>query len=281
MGRERFVIRGGVAVVTGGARGIGRATVEALLDEGCAVAILDRDGELAQSTAAALQARGRVAAWTVDVRDADAFSKTITAVEAQLGSVTILVNNAGIMLLGATLEHAPAADQLQLDINVNGVLNGMRAVMPGMVRRASGHIVNIASVAGVLGTPFAAVYSGSKHAVIGITEATRHEYMDRGLRFSYVCPGLVDTELIAGTGRPRFPPTARPEEVADAVVLALKTGKVDLFVPRFLRISKILPVLLPRRAYEAIGRFLGVDKMFSHADASARHAYRSRFTASE
>ncbi len=279
--RARYGIRDKVAVVTGGARGIGRATVEALLSEGCAVAILDLDGQTAQTTAHALHPQGQVRAWRVDVTKPEDFANAIEQVEAALGPVDILVNNAGIMRIGAMLDHAEATDLLQWEINVNGVLYGMRAVMPGMLARGEGHIVNIASVAGKVGTPFAAVYSGTKHAVIGITEAMRHEYKDRGLRFSYVCPALVDTELISGTGRPRFPPPARPEHVAQAIVRALRTGKVDLFVPRFGRVSTILPAILPRRVYEAIGRLFGLDKMFSQVDTAGREAYRARSSGSE
>jgi len=276
MGRE---IANGVAVVTGGARGIGRAIAETLLRERVAVAIVDRDATAALETAEVLTTIGpRVAAYALDVTDLDAFRKVLARIEADLGPIDFLINNAGIMPLGGFLDQDPDTDRKQIDVNLFGVLNGMRAVLPGMASRGRGHIVNIASVAGRIPTPYASVYSASKFAVIGATESVRFEYHDSGVDFSYVMPALVETELIAGTGRPRFPPAAKPSDVADAVLKALRTGKVELFVPRFTRLSVILPALLPRRVYERIGRAFGIAEMFATVDDAQRASYQERIS---
>lgn len=275
-GAER-VIAGRCAVVTGGARGIGLATAEMLLREGLRVAIVDLDADLAQEAARSLATVGpEVRAWGLDVRDRASFAATIATIEKELAPVDVLVNNAGIMSLGGFLEQDPLLDDRQLDVNVRGVIHGMRAVLPGMIRRGRGHVVNIASVAGKVGVPHAAVYAATKHAVVGLTEAAHNEFRDTGVSFSYVLPGIVETELTAGTGRLRYPPRIQPVDVGGAVVHALRTGQVDVYVPRFTRLSAVLPSLLPRRLVERVGRLFGIDQVFATVDEKARAAYRER-----
>jgi NAD(P)-dependent dehydrogenase (short-subunit alcohol dehydrogenase family) len=266
-----------VAAVTGGARGIGRAIAHRLLQEGARVAILDLDEAEAATCAEALKGVGpEVRAYPLDVTRLADVHKTLARVEAELGPIDFLINNAGIMPLGAFLDQSPESDQRQVDVNLFGVLNGMRAMLPLMEARKRGHIVNIASVAGCMPAPYAAVYSATKYAVIGATESIRFEYAGSGLDFSYILPALVDTELISGTGRPRYPPPVQPRDVADAVLRALQTGRVEIFVPRFSRLSVLLPALLPRRVYERIGRVFGVDEMFASVDEEGRASYRNR-----
>ena len=274
--RRPTSLKGKVAIVTGGARGIGRATTEALLADGCSVAVADRDELTARATARDLATEGRVLAYALDVADLAAFTDLVRRVEEELGPVDILINNAGIMPLGGFLDLDPSVDRRQIDVNLYGVIYGMRAVLPGMVARGRGHIVNIASVAGRIPVPHASVYAATKHAVIGLTESVRGEYQDTDLRFSYVMPALVDTELISGAGRPSFPPALTPAQVATGVLGALKYGRVEVYLPRFSRLSKILPALTPRSVYEPVGRFLGLDRMFSDVDQSKRSRYRER-----
>lgn len=271
------VIAGSCALVTGGARGIGRAIAEALLREGVKVVVADVDGVAAARCADELAGEGRtVRAMDLDVRDLESFRSVVARLEAELAPVDILVNNAGIMPLGPFLEQAPGSDDRQIDVNLRGVIHGLRAVLPGMLRRRRGHVVNVASVAGKVGVPFAAVYAGTKHAVVGLTEAVRHELRDSGVDLSYVMPAIVDTELTSGTRSLRYPPRVRPEQVADAVVTTLRTGRVDVFVPEFARLTAILPVLLPRGLVERVGRWFGIDRVFAEVDGAAREAYTRR-----
>lgn len=273
------VISGQCALVTGAARGIGRAVAEALIGEGVKVALADRDGPLVQSAAEALSRTGAPArAFALDVRDAAAFGDAIARIESELAPVDILINNAGIMSLGGFLDQEPTLDERQIDVNLRGTLHGIRAVLPGMLARGRGHVVNIASVAGVVGVPYSAVYVATKHAVVGLTEALHNEYLDTapGLSFSYVLPGIVETELTSGTRRLRYPPPVQPADVAQGVVRALRTGRVDVYVPRFGRMARLLPVLLPRRLLERVGRMFGVDQVFATVDPSARAAYQAR-----
>ena len=274
MGRQ---IANRVAVLTGGARGIGRAVSEKLLREGAKVAIVDRDVETANRCAEALAHIGpALRAYPLDVTHLADFHDIVARIEAELGPIDFLVNNAGIMPLGGFLEQDPETDHRQVEVNLFGVLNGMRAVLPLMAARGRGHIVNIASVAGRMPAPYAAVYSATKYGVIGATESIRYEYAETDIDFSYVMPALVETELISGTGRPRFPPPVQPSDVADAVARALRTGRVEIFVPRFARLSVILPALLPRRLYERIGRAFGIAEMFAEVDDERRASYRER-----
>jgi short-subunit dehydrogenase len=265
-------------VVTGAARGIGRVTAAKLAQEGMIVVLVDRDGPLAASEAVAIGrgATGRA----LDVADREAFAALIADIEAREGPVDALINNAGIMPIGAFTEQDPLLDDRQIDVNLRGVVHGCRAVLPGMIGRRRGHIVNIASVAGRVGVPFAAVYSATKHAVIGLSESRRPQLAPAGVEIGYVVPSLVRTELISGTGVPRFPPPIAPERVADAVWRVLATGAVDVYVPSIGRLGQVLPALVPRRVYEAVGRLFGIDRMFAHSDAHARQAYASRMAES-
>ncbi|MEZ4316742.1 MAG: SDR family NAD(P)-dependent oxidoreductase [Myxococcota bacterium] len=261
-----------VALVTGGARGIGRAIARQLTNEGWFCVLADLDGDRAVETAATLGGVGMA----LDVRDAEAFAALVRRVEADHGPVDVLVNNAGIMPLGELTSQPVEMDHRQIDINVHGVIAGMRAVLPHMRARRRGHIVNIASVAGRIGCANGAVYSAAKHAVIGLTEAVRYEVEDEGVRLSYVCPAFVRTELIQGAPGPRWPPPVAPEDVARAVSRVLRTGQVDAYVPRIARLSVILPAILPRSIVEPVGKLFGLTRMFSAIDHGARAAYSER-----
>lgn len=270
------VLAGQTAIVTGGARGIGRAIAAALVAEGMRVALADIDLATATATAADLSRPGaEVVAHALDVRDPDAWEALVRTVTERLGPPTVLINNAGIMALGALDTQPRDADRRQLEINVVGVIEGMRAVLPTMRALGRGHVVNLASVAGRVGIPHAAVYSATKFAVVGLTDAVRLEEQGHGIAFTTVHPSLVQTELIAGTGRPRFPPPATPEQVAAAVVDALVHQRVHVYVPRVGRLAALAPAWVGRRLSERIGRLLGLDTMFARTDAG-RAAYVAR-----
>lgn len=279
------VIAGRAALVTGGARGIGRAIASALAAEGVKVALTDIEGPLAEATAEEIRreapAGARVFACALDVRDRSAFAQTADRIERELAPIDILVNNAGIMCLGALLDQDAALDERQIDVNLRGVLHGVRAVLPRMLQRGRGHVVNIASVVGKVAPPHAAVYAATKHAVVGLTEGLRHDYEGSGVFFSYVLPSFVQTELISGTGRLRYPPPVRPEDVASAVISALRYRRVDVYVPRFARLGAILPALLPRDLAESIGRLFRVDRVFRDIEPAAREAYIQRILREE
>src|SRR3954451_7136998 len=258
MAKQPKSISGRVAAITGGARGIGRATAQALVREGARVGIGDLDFELAQRTASELGANVR--AYELDVTSRPSVAAFLDAVERDLGPLDVMVNNAGIMPVGPFIEETDASAVRQLDINVHGVIFGMKEALPRMLARGGGHIVNLASVAGKGGFPHLATYCATKHAVVGLSEAVRAEYRDRGIEVSCVMPSLVDTELTSGVKAGRGIEKAKPEDVADAIVAALQVPRFDVFVPRSVgKINKFMN-MLPRAAAERIGQMLDADK---------------------
>ncbi len=267
-------LSGSVAAVTGGARGIGRATAEAFVREGARVAIGDLDFGLAQRTAEELGPN--VVAFELDVTDRASFTAFLDSASRELGPVDVLVNNAGIMSLGSFLEESDDTAARQIDINLHGVLLGMKVALPGMKTRGRGHVVNIASTAGKAGFAGGATYCATKHAVVGVSEAVLAELRGSGVGVSVVMPAIVNTELATGLSSARGVKTQQPEDVAGAVVAAAKAGTFDVFVPRSVGpISKLLAVL-PRPAREAVTRALGADQVLMQADAARRASYEQR-----
>lgn len=279
MAKERRSLSGKVVAITGGARGIGKTTAEALVKKGCRVAIGDLDLELAEKAAA--QLGGGTIALPLDVTDRGSIAGFLDEAERQLGPLDVLINNAGVMPVTPLLEESDDSIRRQLDINLYGVIVGTQLAIARMRSRRRGHIVNIASSAGKAGVPGIATYSATKHAVVGFTEAVRAEHRDDGIEFSYVMPITVNTQLIEGLQDQRGVKRVEPEEVADQIVAALETAKVDVYVPRELRVSVVLGTLLPRKAREALGRFMGVDKVMTEVDPAKRRAYEERVAASE
>ncbi|MEA2449230.1 MAG: hypothetical protein QOG63_1162 [Thermoleophilaceae bacterium] len=279
MAKQAKSLDGRVVAITGGARGIGKATAAALVREGARVAIGDVDVALAQQTAQELG--DRVRAYELDVTSRPSFAAFLDATERDLGPLDVLINNAGIMPVGPFLEEDDASAIRQIDINVHGVLFGMKEALPRMLRRGSGHVVNLASVAGKGGFPYLTTYCGTKHAVVGLTESVNSEFHDSGIEFSCVMPSLVNTELTAGVQAGRGIKKAEPEDVADEIVDALKVPRFEVFVPRSVgRINKVM-TMLPRAGRDAIARALDADKVMVNADMSGRAAYEQRAASSE
>ena len=274
MAKQPRSLSGRVVAITGAARGIGRATAAALVREGATVAIGDLDGDLARRTAEELGPRA--SAFALDVTDRASFDAFLDAVEAELGPVDVLVNNAGIMTLGPFVAEDDATARRMVDINVHGVMHGMKAVLPRLLARGEGHLVNIASAAGKGGYPGGATYCGTKHFVIGVSDAARGELRGTGVEVSVVMPVVVDTELASGVRSPRGIPTIKPEDVAEAIVGALKRPRFDVYVPRSTGPMTAATALLPRRARDVLIRALGADRVLWRVDDGARRQYEVR-----
>jgi NADP-dependent 3-hydroxy acid dehydrogenase YdfG len=279
MAKEPRSLQGKVVAITGGARGIGKATAQALVRKGARVAIGDLDAELAAQTAEGLG--GDAIGLELDVTKRDSFADFLAQVEERLGPLDVIVNNAGIMPVGPFVEETDATARRQVDINVHGVLYGMKLAMPGMMRRGSGHIVNIASTAGKAGLPGGATYCATKHAVVGVSEAVRAELRDTGVEVSCVMPAVVDTELGSGLVEARGVKVSKPEEVADAIVDALELPRFDVFVPRSVGVINKIVGVLPRGAREAFARALRADKVLAEADSAKRAGYEDRAARSQ
>jgi len=280
--KQPKILTGQVAAITGGARGIGRAMATAFIRQGMRVAIGDLDLETAQKTAEDLGA-GTVAL-PLNVTDHESMTEFADGVERELGPIDVFINNAGIMQLGHFLDEDDATAHRMIDINVHGVIHGMKVVLPRMVARNRGHMVNVASQAGKFGLPGGATYVASKFAVVGLTEAVRGELRLLGadqVATSVVMPAIVNTELGGGLTRTRGVKVLQPEEIADAVVDALQTGRFEVWVPKSTKSLWAVTNLFPSRAREGIGKALKGDQALWQIDTAGRRAYELRASKSE
>ncbi|HVQ59000.1 MAG TPA: SDR family oxidoreductase [Solirubrobacterales bacterium] len=278
MAKERRSLSGKVVAITGGARGIGKATATALVRKGCRVAIGDLDLELAEQTATGLG--GGTIALPLDVTDRASFETFLDETERQLGPVDAVINNAGIMPVTPFVEESGDSVRRQVDINLHGVITGTQLAIERLRPRGSGYIVNIASQAGKAGIPGIATYSATKHAVVGLSEAVRAELRESGIEMLCVMPTIVNTELTSGVGQ-RWIKPVEAEDVANEIVDAMEVPRFDVFVPRANGGLYKFMNLLPRKAREAMGRGMGVDKLMFEVDHGARRAYEERAAASE
>jgi NAD(P)-dependent dehydrogenase (short-subunit alcohol dehydrogenase family) len=272
MATERS-LTGKVVAVTGGGRGIGRAIAQALAREGARVAIGDLDREAADEAAAALG--DGALGLGLDVTDHPGLIAFLDDVEQRLGPLDVLVNNAGIMAVTPLVEETPESINRQLDLNLRAVIHGTQEAMRRMVPRRTGHIVNVASVAGRIGTPHLATYSATKHGVVGLSEAVRSELRGTGVEISAVMPSVVNTELATGLADSRVK-VIEPEDVAAEVVSALKKPRFDVFVPRSTGPLIDITMPLPRGWREAFARWMKADRPLLDADRGARAAYEER-----
>jgi NAD(P)-dependent dehydrogenase (short-subunit alcohol dehydrogenase family) len=278
MAKERRSLSGKVVAITGGARGIGKATAAALVRRGCRVAIGDLDLALAEETADGLG--GGTVALPLDVTDRDSFAGFLDEAERQLGPLDVIVNNAGIMPVTQFVEESEESIHRQVDINLHGVISGTQMAIERMTPRHSGHIVNIASQAGKGGLPGIATYAATKHAVVGLSEAVRAELRNTGVEMHCVMPTVVNTELTRGVGQRWVNPVVA-EDVAEAIVEALEVGRYDVWVPKENGVIYKVMTLLPRTWREAIGRLMKVDKLMTEVDHAARNAYEERVAKEE
>ena len=239
-----------MVAITGGARGIGKATAGALVRRGCRVAIGDVDLALAEETAAALG--GGTVALALDVSDRSSFEAFLDEAERQLGPLDVVINNAGIMPVTPFVEESEESFHRQIEINLLGVMHGTQLAMRRMMPRNSGHIVNIASQAGKIAAPGIATYSATKHAVVGLSECVRLELRGRDIEVSCVMPTVVNTELTAGVGQKWVKPV-EVTDVAEAIVGALEVPRFDVFVPKSNGALIRAAALMPRAAGEALG----------------------------
>jgi NAD(P)-dependent dehydrogenase (short-subunit alcohol dehydrogenase family) len=271
-------LAGQVVAITGGGRGIGRATAAALITQGARVAIGDIEASLAERTAQELG--GDTIGLPLDVTDNASFSDFLDHVESRLGPLDVLINNAGIMPIGPFLSESDGIAAKMIDVNLHGVIFGSKLALERMVPRGRGHLVNIASMAGKGGFPGIATYCATKHAVVGLTESIRKEFRASGVGATVVMPMGVNTELYSGIEPPKGFKIPEPEDVADGIVEALQTGRYEVYVPKSVGRLFRLQALLPRRLSDTLARVLGTDELMASSDQIARAAYDQRIQAS-
>jgi NAD(P)-dependent dehydrogenase (short-subunit alcohol dehydrogenase family) len=242
------VFAGKVAIVTGGGSGIGAALVRALAARGSKIVIADIDEAAAKSVAAEFSEVTNV---TLDVRDAGAVAELVNQVTAEHGQLDYMFNNAGIAVGGLveefTLEHWDRV----IDVNLRGVVHGVHAAYPVMLRQGSGHIVNTASLAGLIPGPGLTPYDTVKHAVVGLSLSLRLEAAGRGVKVSAICPGFVDTPLLSRVN-PDLPATSAGAEVSGRVG---KLYRADLLAQDVMRgIERNRPLIVAPRSARAVWR---------------------------
>lgn len=210
-------LSGRVAIVTGGAQGIGRAIAEVLAKHGADVAVADLDPERAQDAVAAVQQLGRRAmAVKVNVADSGEAKSMADQVLKEWGKIDILVNNAGITRDGLLLRMREEDWNLVLQVNLTGTFNCTKAVLQPMTKQRYGRIVNIASIVGVMGNAGQANYAASKGAVIGFTKTVAREYASRNVTVNAVAPGFIDTAMTQGLS----------QEVKDTLYKQIPLGRL-------------------------------------------------------
>ncbi|WP_299565710.1 SDR family oxidoreductase [uncultured Mycolicibacterium sp.] len=270
-------IAGRTIAITGAARGIGYATARELLRRGARVVIGDRDVAMAGAAVAELGRLGPVSGYPLDVSDYDSFAEFLDKARGDGGGrIDVLINNAGVMPIGPFLDHTEAAVRSAVEVNFYGVLNGCRLVLPEMVRRGSGQIVNIASLAGVYAVPGQALYAGTKFAVVGLTSALADEFAPKGVHITCVMPTFTNTELISGTRTGAMTRPVEPEDVAAAVVKSLQSRRTAAAVPYGLRYVASAIAFLPPRARRFLHAAMGTDTVFLDFDPVARAGYEQR-----
>ena len=272
-----FALDGAVVLITGGGRGIGRATGHAFARAGAHVWLGDRD-ELAVTSAAAeigRGARGR----HLDVIDRASFAAFVDTATAAHGRVDVLVNNAGVMPLGAFVDQPDAIARLTLEVNLWGLIHGMRLVLPAMQARGRGHVVNVASMAGKIAIPGMAIYNASKFAAVGLTLAVRREVAPTGVSVSAVLPSAVRTELAAGVPLGGGMPTVDAVDVAAAIVASCRSRKAMIPVPGFLGAWDLIDAIVPERIMAWGRSLIGERRALTSIDHGARDGYATRVAA--
>jgi NADP-dependent 3-hydroxy acid dehydrogenase YdfG len=270
-------IHGKTAVVTGGARGIGHAIAKALLERGARVVIGDRDVNALEAAATALDRLGSVSGYPLDVTNRQSFGEFLDKARSEGGGrIDVLINNAGVMPIGPFLEQSEQAIRSAIEVNFYGVLNGCQLVLPEMVARRGGHIVNIASMAGMVAVPGQAVYAGTKFAVVGLTTALADEFASAGVEVSVVMPTFTNTELISGTRPTAAQKPVQPSEIAAAVVKVLDKPTTTASVPPWGRFFAAPAAMLAPRGRRWLNKKMGNDRVFLDFDTTARERYEFR-----
>ena len=278
------IFEGATAIVTGGASGIGRGLAEELAKRGCEVVLADLQIELAEEATSEINASGgKATAVKIDVTDFSAMDRLAQETVARTGRLDFIFNNAGIVI-GGPVERLVIEDWNRIvDVNLLGVINGIQAAYPIMMKQGFGHIINTASMAGLLVGPANVPYTTTKYAVIGLSKSLRAEAAQSGIRVSVLCPGVVRTPILEGGGKygkilidappeqlrqmlERLKPIS-PNLFAQKVLKSVAKNKALIIVPSWWkgfwwihRLSPSLGISLAQKRFLKLQKKLGIEK---------------------
>ncbi len=280
MANKRTDLADRVVVVTGGARGIGAAIASALVSRGCKVVIGDLDADLVAAVADDLGPTCQ--GLQLDVTDASQYTQFLDTVEAEIGPLDILINNAGIMPVGRIEDETEASTDRQLAVNLRAVIHGSREAVRRMKPRGSGHIINVSSSAGKVPVPGAATYTATKWGVVGFSDSLRLELHGTGVEVSCILPGLVRTDLAAGLADNPVFKSLGPDDIAAAVVGVIERPRFEVFVPKSLGFAARTMAIAPKGFNDWLQRALKADDhMLKAAAAPERRFYEDRVADSD
>ena len=282
-GKTIRIFDGATAIVTGGASGIGRALCEELAKRGCEVVLADLQIELAEEVASGiLVSGGKAKAVRIDVTDFPAMEKLVRETTERTGRLDYLFNNAGIGI-GGNVYHYGIEDWNEIvEVNLRGVINGVQAAYKIMIAQGFGHIVNTASMAGLMVSPGAAAYATTKYAVVGLSISLRAEAAHLGVRVSVLCPGVIRTPILEGGGKyGRMLMDIPPEQVrqlweklkpmspnlfAEKVLRLVAKNRAVIIVPSrwkiywwINRLSPSLGIFLSQKQFQKVQKKLGIE----------------------
>lgn len=242
-------IAGATALVTGASSGIGAAIARALVAAGARVALVARRRDRLEALSGELGAE-RAVPFVCDVRDPDAITVTVTAATERFGSIDVLVNNAGVGRYLSFLESSPDDVAALFETNLYAAMRFTRAVLPGMLERRRGHLVNVASIAGRIGSRNHSIYCATKFGLAGFSESLALELAGSGVGVTLVNPGIIDTAFFDHASFTTFPRGARaraipPERVAAATVRAIRRNLSEVTVPATYVVGTLLNTAAP------------------------------------
>lgn len=255
-------LKGKVALVTGAAMGMGRGLSEQLLLEGCTVVLVDVNRQALEQTAGELSRLGTCSSYVCDISDRNAVYNLAGQVEKDVGFVSILVNNAGIVKAKALLDLDDESIERTININLTSMFWTCKAFLPSMVKRREGHVVNFASAGGILAIPNLSAYCASKFGVIGFTDAVRQEMrlLKANVGFTVVCPNTVNTGMFAGSKMVAGTKMLTTDEVTHKVLEAIKKNQAMVAVPslpvKFM--TPLTKLLLPIKVMDWLNDVLGM-----------------------
>ncbi len=255
-------LSGKVAVVTGAAMGMGKCISELLLKEGCKVALIDINRDILKKTQSELSSSGFCESYVCNISEPAEVSSLAMKIEKSMGTVSVLVNNAGIVVAKGLLEMDEIQIKKILDVNLASMFWTTKAFLPGMISHDEGHVVNIASAGGILALPNLAAYCASKFGVIGFTDSLRQEMKKNKhqIGFTYVCPNTVGTGMFEGSKMATGTRELNPREVSKKIIKSIKKNQAALAIPsipiKFL--TPLSKLILPINVMDFLNRLLGL-----------------------